>query len=521
MRSDNIDRRTLLQAIASAGLLFTVSSGSAVADDDDGGTAAESETLGLDLEEYDIELNLRAAPGSASILPGTPSEVWRYTAEVLKGPETTVSENTGSYLGPTIRLRRGQTVKVNIYNELAEDTTVHWHGLHVPSDVDGQPRLPIQPGETMTVGFEVRDRAGLYWYHSHAHGEQGGRVGFQSYAGLAGLLIIEDDEEDSIGLPSGDNELLLVLQDRSFAGANELVYLGGGMGAMMDRMGGFLGDRVLVNGVPPTTREVATRLYRIRVLNGSNARIYKLAWSDGRPVTVIGSDSGLMQKPENKPFAVLAPAQRLDILVDLSRASPGSTLELISDNYDADMMGGGMMGGSDMPAGSRFSLMTLNVTESVDSAESVPAQFPLSRQSLPVSSSTRVRQFLLSQAMMRGFAINGRRFDGTNVANGEIVRVGDTEIWEFRNDTHMPHPMHVHGLQFNIRERSAGGNAGGWNELQSGLVDGGWHDTVLVLPDETVQVVMKFERFTGLYMLHCHNMEHEDMGMMRYFRIEG
>ena len=204
--------------------------------------------------------------------PGAPSEVWRYRAELLKGPKNTVSENPDSYLGPTIRLRRGQTVKIHIHNELPEDTTVHWHGLHVPSDVDGQPRLPIRPGETMTVGFEVLDRAGLFWYHSHAHGKQGGRVGFQSYAGLAGLLIVEDEEEADLKLPSGDNELLLVLQDRTFAGNNELVYLGRGMGSMMDRMHGFLGDRVLANGAPPTTRKVATRPYRIRVLDGSNAR---------------------------------------------------------------------------------------------------------------------------------------------------------------------------------------------------------------------------------------------------------
>lgn len=528
MGPDNIDRRTILQAMAGAGVLLAFSPVFVLAESGDGGTATGSGTLGLDLDHYDIELTLRATPDLVPILPGEPSEVWRYKAELLKGPARTVSENTNSYLGPTIRLRRGQTVKVHIQNELPEDTTVHWHGLHVPSDVDGQPRLPIRPGETMTVGFEVLDRAGLFWYHSHAHGEQGGRVGFQSYAGLAGLLVIEDDEEKSIALPAGNNELLLVLQDRTFASGNELVYLSSGMRGMMDRMRGFLGDTVLVNGVPPTTRKVATRPYRIRVLNGSNARIYKLAWNDGRPVTVIGADGGLLQQPEDKPFTVLAPAQRLDLWVDLSHSPLGSTLELISDSYDADMMGGGMMGGgmmggmgnSTLPAGSRFSLMTLEVSEAVDSAETLPAQLAMARQNLPVSSSTRVRQFVLSQVMMRGFAINGRRFNGTNVADNEIVRLGDTEIWEFRNDTQMPHPMHVHGLQFNIGKRSVRGNARGWSELQTGLVDSGWHDTVLVLPNETVQVVMTFERFEGLYMYHCHNMEHEDMGMMRYFRVD-
>ncbi len=530
MAPDNIDRRNILRTMMGAGTLLAFSPVFLLADSGDGKTATGSGTLGLDLDNYDVELVLRATPDRVSVLPGAPSEVWRYKAELLKGPAGTVSENADSYLGPTLRLRRGQTVKVHIENALREDTTVHWHGLHVPSDVDGQSRLPIGPGETMTVGFEVLDRAGLYWYHSHAHGEQGGRVGFQTYAGLAGLLVIEDDEEADIALPSGENEMFLVLQDRTFAGTNELVYLAGGMGAMMDRMQGFIGDTVLVNGVPPTTRNVATRPYRLRVLNGSNARIYKLAWSDGRPVTVIGTDGGLLQKPEDKPFTVLAPAQRLDLWVDLSRSQPGSRLELISDSYDADMMGGGMMGmgggmmggssSASLPAGSRFSLMALNVTESVDSGETLPMALATARQRIPVSDATRIRQFVLSQVMMRGFAINGRRFNGTDVADNERVRRGDTEIWTFRNDTHMPHPMHVHGLQFNIGKRRIRGNAGGWSELQAGLVDSGWHDTVLVMPGETVQVVMTFERFDGLYMYHCHNLEHEDMGMMRYFRVE-
>ncbi|SFR44331.1 Multicopper oxidase with three cupredoxin domains (includes cell division protein FtsP and spore coat protein CotA) [Marinobacter daqiaonensis] len=538
MSRKSLHRRTVLKAMAGTGFLLALSPGFLLTGCDDGVIATEPGTLGLDSEEYDVELDLRATPDSASILPGAPSEVWRYRAKLLKGPGDTLSEIPDSYLGPTIRLRRGQTVKIQIHNELPEDTTVHWHGLHVPSDVDGQPRLPIPPGETMTVGFEVLDRAGLFWYHSHAHGEQGGRVGFQSYAGLAGLLIIEDDEERDLELPSGDNELLLVLQDRTFTGANELVYLDGGMGGMMERMRGFLGDRMLVNGVPPATRKVASRPYRVRVLNGSNARIYKLAWSDGRPVTVIGADGGLLREPEERPYVMLAPAQRLDIWVDLSESEPGRSLELISDHYDAGMMrggmmdggmmgggmmGGGMMGGmgmmssSALPVGSRFTLTRLEVAESVEASGQLPAQLGLHRQKIPVNTATRVRPFELSMVMMRGFAINGRRFEGTSVADDEKVRLGDTEIWEFRNNTPMPHPIHIHGLQFNVLGRRGGSR----DSVRQGLVDSGWHDTVLVMPRETVQLAMKFERFDGLYMYHCHNMEHEDAGMMRYFRIEG
>jgi FtsP/CotA-like multicopper oxidase with cupredoxin domain len=309
---------------------------------------------------------------------------------------------------------------------------------------------------------------------------------------------------------------------RTFTASNQLVYLSEGMGAMMDRMRGFTGDRILVNGAPPAIRNVATRPYRLRVLNGSNARIYKLAWSDGRPVTVIGADGGLLETPEDKPYAALAPAQRLDIWVDLSDSRTGNTLKLISGSYDAGMMSGGMgmMGNSRLSVGSQFNLMTLKVTESVDTAETLPAQLAVKRKRIPVTNATRIRKFELSHVMMRGFAINGRQFNGATVADDEKVRLGDTEIWEFRNNTPMPHPMHVHGFQFNVIGRDNNSSDRSWGGLRQGLVDTGWHDTVLVLPGEAVRLAMTFERFDGLYIYHCHNMEHEDTGMMRYFQVQ-
>jgi FtsP/CotA-like multicopper oxidase with cupredoxin domain len=185
------------------------------------------------------------------------------------------------------------------------------------------------------------------------------------------------------------------------------------------------------------------------------------------------------------------------------------------------MMGGmGMMGNATLPAGSRFTLMTLEVTDSTNTTEPLPAELARARKKIPVTDATPVRQFELSHAMMRGFAINGRRFAGTTVADSEKVRLGDTEIWEFRNNTPMPHPMHVHGLQFNVIGRETRGNGRGWSGLTQGLVDSGWHDTVLVMPGEAVQLAMTFERFDGLYIYHCHNMEHEDNGMMRYFQVQ-
>ncbi|MBS63130.1 MAG: copper oxidase [Salinisphaera sp.] len=465
---------------------------------------------------FDVDFRLSAQSGTVPILPGTPSEVWHYRGALAKGPPDTLASLGESYPGPLIRLRRGQRIRARLENRLPEDTTVHWHGLHVPPNVDGQPRLPIKPGESATVAFDVDDRAGLYWYHPHPHGPNGGRVGFQSYAGLAGPLIIEDETERALDLPVGEQEMVLVLQDRSFAGDNELTFVGG-MGSMMR---GFLGNRVLVNGRPPETREIGPQPYRLRILNGSNARIYKLAWSDGRPVTVIGTGGGLLAAPQRYPYVTLAPAQRVDLWVDLSEARVGDQLALVSDQYRSGMMGGmGGMGGSGLPAGARFELLPLRVTHRAHGGQPLPEVLDSGLKTPPVTPDTPIRTFDLTMKMMRGFAINGRQFEGTTVADEEVVALGDTEIWEFVNASMMPHPMHVHGLQFAVIERKRIDRQRGWSGLEAGLVDAGQHDTVLVLPGERVRIALTFTDFDGLYLYHCHNMEHEDNGMMRYYRV--
>ena len=498
---------------------------------------------------FDVDLRVRARPDKVAILPGAPSDVWRYTAERIVGPEDTLTPVGESYTGPLIRLRRGQRLRVRIDNDLPEDTTVHWHGLHVPPDVDGQPRLPIAPATSMAVAFDVVDRAGLYWYHPHPHGPDGGRVGFQSYAGLAGPLIINDDAERALELPDGERELVLILQDRTFSNGNELQYIDdGGMGAMMTRMQGFRGERVLVNGPPDARREVSTQPYRLRLLNGSNSRIYKLAWSDGRAVTVIGTDGGLLAKPERRRSVTLAPAQRIDLWVDFGDTEPGESVQLVSEEYQLGMMGermgdmmdrgmmGDRMGGMmdrgmmgdrmgemmdrgmmrDMMGSERLSLVTFAVVARANDAETLPERLAQDLPASPVQADTPVRRFELGMRMMQGFTINGRQMEGATVADDEIVRLAQTEIWEFVNNTMMPHPMHVHGLQFLVQERIS---AGGKTDLHDGIIDAGLHDTVLVFPEERVRIALTFKDFEGFYMYHCHTMEHEDAGMMRYFKV--
>ena len=471
---------------------------------------AEENTFG----DPDIELALTAAPDQVNIFQNGSTQVWRYQGEVLRGPANTLEAIPNSYLGPILHLKKGQHVRVHFNNQLPESSIIHWHGLHVPVEADGHPRLAIDSNETYQYDFMVADRAGMYWYHPHPHG----RTAPQVYAGLAGVLLITDDEETALGLPSGEYDVPLVIQDRSFNSANQLAY--GGMGMMNDMMG-FLGNQILINGQPDFVLPVKNHPYRLRLLNGSNSRIYKLAWQDGAPLVVLGTDGGLLEKPVKRSFITLAPAQRLDLWVNFSQSVVDETRQLISLPF-------GVYGGE-----TTYSVLSAKVEQTIDHALALPDQLS---QIVGYSANDAVnrdspRRFQMEIGRRMNWRINGRTFDMQSVARDEIVHLGDMEIWEFENtigsgmgmmgSMSLPHPMHIHGLQFQILERKiSDAGRGAWETLQPGFVDEGWHDTVLVMPGETVKVLLKFEDFTGLYLYHCHNLEHEDMGMMRNYRVD-
>lgn len=461
----------------------------------------------------DIEISLKAVLDEVQILPGKGTDVWRYQGEVLSGPAETLQIIPGSYLGPIFNVKKGQTIRVHFTNELPEKSIVHWHGLHVPVEADGHPRLAIGPGETYVYNFTIADRAGTYWYHPHPHG----RTGIQAYAGLAGLFIIRDEEEEALGLPSGDYDLPIVIQDRRFDSDNQLLYTANGM---MDQMMGFFGDQILVNGFANFNLPAATRPYRLRLLNGSNSRIYKLAWDDDTPLTVLGTDGGLLEKPVQREYITLAPAQRVDIWVDFSKDTVGSSKNLVSLPFAAF---GGEVG---------FPVLTANIEQSVSVSEPLPEKLSaISPHNEDEAVNRRApRAFVLAMGRGMQWTLNGRTFEMETVAENEIVNLGDLEVWEFENrgggmgmmgGMTLPHPMHVHGLQYQIIEREvSSADRSAWATLSDGFVDEGWHDTVLVMPGERVKILLKFEDFTGLYLYHCHNLVHEDMGMMRNFRVD-
>lgn len=496
--------------------------------------------LGAAAPEPDVELQLTAAPDEVSVLPGAPTRVWRFTGRVLKGPASAIETIPGSYLGPVLRLRRHQRVRIRFRNEVGEPSIVHWHGLDVPELADGHPRLAVKSGGEYVYDFELNNRAGTYWFHPHPHM----RTGAQVYQGLAGLLLVSDEEERALGLPSGAQELLCVLQDRQFDTKNQLVYLaspagggpgrgrgmgggmgrggmGGGMTGMMPATNGWLGDQVLVNGRPQPVTEVDRRSYRLRLLNGSNARFYKVGWSDGSPFTVIGGDGGLLERVGARRALTLAPGQRADVLLDLSDRAAGTELQLRSLPFPAEAVGRvGMMGERpSLPQGAPISLMTLRVSSRTGSRVRLPEPLSTPPSEWRLLADAPVRRVPLT-FMHMNWLLGGRTFDLADVAPEETVAPGSTHVWEFVNEVNpmgmvMAHPMHLHGPQFRVVSRS-GAPA---NALSEGINDSPATDTVLVLPGETVRVQVTFSKYPGLYLYHCHILEHEDMGMMRNFRV--
>lgn len=500
----------------------------------------------------DVEIELTMKPAEVAILNGEKTRVWKVIGKVISGPSGVLDNNDGTYLAPTLSFKKGQKVRLILNNNLPAQSILHWHGLHVPANMDGNPMYAINQGETYIYEFEILNRAGTYFYHSHAHGVTARQV----YSGLAGLLIVSDDQEQALNLPSGEQDVPLVLQDRSFDGQNQLVY----SAHMMQRMQGFLGDRILVNGRPDFVLPVATRAYRLRLVNGSNSRIYKLAWDDGTPITVIGVDGGLLAAPEQHPYVMLAPGERVDAWMDFSGRALGTELTLRSLQFDAaghggmgmmGGMGGGMMGGgrhrgmmgggmggmmggmmsvSTLPSGSDYPIAKIRVAKKEQGEHSLPKTLtPISAlQVKNAANAGNPKTIALSMEHMSAL-LNGRSYKMDDVQPDEMIPVNSLQLIEFDNGfgggmhsmMNMPHPMHMHGEQFQIVKREMNSRSSeNYDTVAAGFVNSGWKDTVLVMPGEKVTVLKPFNDFKGLFMYHCHNLEHEDLGMMRDFLIK-
>lgn len=417
--------------------------------------------------------------------------------EMLSGKMTSSYSYRDGLLGPTIIASKGETITAQFQNNLSAESNIHWHGLILPENMDGHPRDVYASGSSYNYVLPIQQRAGTYWYHPHPHMDTARQV----FMGLAGMFIVNDEEEASLNLPSGENEIPLIIQDKRFAGVT-LDY----SPTDEEIMTGYLGEQILVNGIFSPYASVSKGWHRLRLLNGSTARVYDLALSNGIQFHIIGSDGGLLAAPESVTSIMLAPGERADILVYFSSFAIGKEIYLISNKYSKYNSQGRQA----------FSIMKFKVDR--DGSESFAVPPTLSTiTAIPVSSSANTRRFDIAALIggmnggMGRHSINGKPFDMERI--DETVQAGTTEIWEFDNMMGDEiHPMHIHGVQFQVLERT-----GGRNKLIA--TEKGWKDTVLVMPGEKVRLIMTFPDYTGTFVLHCHNLEHEDDGMMLNYQI--
>ena len=415
--------------------------------------------------------------------------------ELLVGKKVNVQGYRNGILGPTFRVQKGSTVNIPFQNKTTEHSNVHWHGLVIPADMDGHPDQMIMPNESFNFQFAVNQQAGTNWYHPHVHKLTGKQVS----QGLSGLFIVESPEEKALNLPSGNYEIPLIIQDKRLNTDGSIKY----NPTMMEVMTGYMGETILVNGTNKPYLNVATRYYRFRVLNGSSARIYNLALSNGADFYVIGSDGGILPQPEKVKNLMVGTGERADILIDFSTMKVGEQIYLNNETFST-------MGTSQ--GTSSFKIMNFVVTTQENDAFKMPTSLiPFFK----ITGSSKTRTFALTMDMMAMSGgmhkINGKIYDANRI--DENVNLGATEIWEFDNSTgDEAHPMHIHGVQFQVISRTGGRNAIFPQEK-------GWKDTVLVAPKEKVQVIIKFGQ-QGKFVFHCHNLEHEDDGMMLNLEVK-
>jgi len=424
-------------------------------------------------------------PGESLIFNSSNVEVW-------PGTTTQVLALNNSYPCPTIRVQKGDQFSVLFENQFTGEATIHWHGLLVPESMDGQPKDAVLPGNTHTYSFPVLQRSGTFFYHSHAHHQTANHV----YKGFAGFFIVEDENDLQLGLPTGQFDIPLLIQDRHSIYQPQFIY----SPDMMDKMYGYVGDIPLINGTPEAFFEVQKTLYRFRIVNGSNARIYNLAFSDNSPFWILATDSGLKDEAIQVNNVILAPDERIDILYDFSSFTIGNSVNLQSQAFSGFGNQGSIM-----------ELMRFDIVGDLSSGGIVPQNLPQINY-FDINNIVGTRTFTLSHNMTGNgmHRINNLTYDINRI--DEIIPFNELEKWIFINNTDSFHPMHIHGVMFQLYSRNGNTN------LPPN--DKGWKDTLLINPNETVQLLIKFVDYSGIYLLHCHNLEHEDDGMMLNIQID-
>ena len=454
-------------------------------------------------------------------------EAIRGSKEFISGVKTSTHGFNQSYLGPVIRFKRGQSATMQVSNKTNSLITAHWHGMHVNGAVDGGPHTAFASGKTWTPELDIDQPAATLWYHSHVHGQTADQV----YAGLAGMIIIDDPDAKETALPStyGVDDLPIIVQDRAFDQRGQLLYIKRGPALMH----GFRAGEILVNGAVRPKATVPKGIIRLRLLNASNARIYSFSFDDNRKFHQVGTDGGLLPKPLSKTNLTLAPAERAEILVDFSDEKAVRLLSTPDNNSPMGGMMGGMMNrmfGANVNSpeavhsDGRFAIMQFRVDSSRSAAI---AQIPSNLASAPKQpdwGEPQVkRQFRLDMHAGGGRGMGGMmgRRGGTDIMgiNGQSMdmsvinfesRLGDTELWRVTGNE-MAHPFHLHGTSFQVLSH---------NGVPMAYEDVGLKDVFLV--NGEAEILVKHIRKANAntpFMYHCHILEHEDAGMMGQFTV--
>lgn len=419
---------------------------------------------------------LAAQTGEAEILPGLTTTTWGFN---------------GGWLGPTLYMRRGEHIEMTVHNDVPEPTVVHWHGLHLPAAADGGPALTFEQGSSWTPSWDVDQPAATCWYHPHPHGVSA----LHAYRGLAGGLIVADDESDALDLPNeyGVDDIPVIITDAKFTPDAQL-------DTTIDATYGLLGDTPLINGITKPRFAATTRRVRFRLVNGATMRFHHLSF--GVPFHVIATDQGLLGQPVETDAILLSPGERAEVIVDLA---PGKNLTLRSDGVPD---GGGLDKGKVADGfGLRdtFDLMEI-VAPTGDLPEPAPLPSTLIEHATPSTDGAPEREFRLN-----GFQINEQTMD---MARVDIVVDHDgPEIWRVTNENaDWPHNFHIHNARFAVQD------------VAGGAIDftAGWHDTIIIPPLSTVTLLVEFGHYpdpTLAYMYHCHMLFHEDQGMMGQYVV--
>jgi FtsP/CotA-like multicopper oxidase with cupredoxin domain len=453
---------------------------------------------------FDNPLHIPPLLDGSALADGTLSwdlELQTGTSSILPGKETPTWGANGAFFGPTLRAARGQTVQINVRNSLPEATTIHWHGMHLPALMDGGPHQMIQPGESWSPIWEITQPASTLWYHPHPHGQTAQHV----YRGIAGLFLIDDEAARSSGLPSsyGVDDIPLILQDKNFNDSGEFSDSIPLVASMMGAGGpGLTGDTILVNGTYNPHFVVMTTQVRIRVLNGSNTRSYRLQFSDDRAFQLVATENGLLPTPVTMTQLQVSPGERVELVIPFV---PGETvvLQSMEPNFDIDFLQNRLWGGDD-----RFDLLQFRAEAALAESPALPSSLAVddAATAIPDPGNARVRSFTLRDHQ----DISGHPFDMSRI--DQVIGAGAIEIWEIDGNGTM-HTFHVHGASYRVL--SVGGDApAAW---QTGL-----KDTVFIPPSGTVRILVRFPELIDPltpYMYHCHLLRHEDNGMMGQYVV--